>query len=431
MQITREELNPCTVQLAVVCDPEEVREGFTRAYKQLAKKVKVPGFRPGHAPKHILETVLDKDELREAAAEAIVREAYKRALVEQELTAEPSVRPVVQLGSIEEEPAKCEFSVKVPLPPKVEIGEAKGLPVEKPEAEVTDEEVTYQIEELRKRRSTREAVTDRGIQEGDICVVNIRAEGDKEEGRNFMTVAGQTFPQLDQTLMGMTLEEFKNVTLTFPDHFQEKDWAGKPMPCQVTVNSISAVKLPELDQEFAKALKSESVDELKARLKGIMAEAKNEAAREMMTEKLIDTLLERSTVNVPDPMWESLAERRLEETAEEQAKEGKSMEDYAKENGMTLEELIESWRQKAKLHVMRALVIRELFTREKMSLSNTDLNRELSMMAAEYEISPEEMLNLLKKNDAMEELHFRAISRKVSDFLIEHAEAKTPVGAKA
>lgn len=431
MQITREDLNPCTVKLAIVCDPQEVQEGFSRAYKQLAKKVKIPGFRPGHAPKHILETVLDKDDLKETAAENIVREAFKAAIKEQDLRPEPSVRPTVDLQSIDEAEGKCEFTVKVPLPPQVELGEAKGLVVEKPESEVSDEEVDYQIEELRKRRSSTQAVTDRGVQEGDVCVVNIKAEGEAGEGRNFMTVAGQTFPQLDEALSGMKAEEMKNASLPFPESFQEKDWAGKTLSAMITVNSISAVKLPDLDEEFAKALKSESVEDLRARLRTVIEEAKSEAVREIVTEQLLDAMLERSTVNVPDAMWESLAERRLVEVAQEQREAGKNMEDYAKESGMTLDELIEAWRQKAKIHVMRALVIRELFTREKMSLNNADLNKELFGMANEYEIKPEEMLNLLKKNDAMEELHFRAISRKVSDFLIENAETKVPAGAKA
>ncbi len=107
MQITREDLNPCTVKLAVVCDPTEVNEGFTRAYKQLSKKVRVPGFRPGHVPKHILENVVDKEDLRETAAEAIVQAAYKNALTDQKLEPEPTIRPIVQLTAIEEEPAKC------------------------------------------------------------------------------------------------------------------------------------------------------------------------------------------------------------------------------------------------------------------------------------------------------------------------------------
>ena len=125
--------------------------------------------------------------------------------------------------------------------------EAKGLKVEPQPIEVSDEEIDYHIQELRKGRSTRESVTDRGVVEGDYCVVAITAEG-KEESRVFMTVAGKTFKELDEAIMGMKVEEMKSLTLNFPKGFQEKDWAGQTLSCKVSLNNISAAKLPELDE---------------------------------------------------------------------------------------------------------------------------------------------------------------------------------------
>jgi trigger factor len=123
-------------------------------------------------------------------------------------------------------------------------------------------------------------------------------------------------------------------------------------------------------------------------------------------------------------MWENLAARRLQETAEEQRQAGKTLEEYAKENDMTVEQLVEEWKDKARLHVKRALLIREVFTKEKMQLTNQELNQELFAMAGEYEMEPEELLAALKKNNQVEELHFRSIARKVGNFLSEHANAK-------
>jgi trigger factor len=163
---------------------------------------------------------------------------------------------------------------------------------------------------------------------------------------------------------------------------------------------------------------------LKERLRDTILRAKEEMVGEMVNERLLDGLLERSTVHVPDNMWEILAGRRLQETADEQREQGKSLEDYAKENDMTLEQLVENWREKARVHVKRALLIREVFTREKMTLSNQELNEELFLMAQEYEMQPEDLLGILKKNNQIEELHFRAIARKVGKFLSENSDAK-------
>src|SRR5687768_15652370 len=126
MQVTREDLNPCTVKLTVVCEPQEVDEGFGKALKQIAKQIRLPGFRPGHAPKAMVEQYVQKGELADAAADHIVRRAFKDALAEQKLEPDPGTRPNVELTKIDEEEKACEFTVKVPLPPVVELGEYKG-----------------------------------------------------------------------------------------------------------------------------------------------------------------------------------------------------------------------------------------------------------------------------------------------------------------
>jgi trigger factor len=423
MQVTREELNPCTVKLNVVCDANEVKEGFDKAFKQISKKIKLPGFRPGHAPRAMLESLISKEELYDSATENIVRSSLKTALTEAALEPDHTTRPSVELKLIDQETNAAEYSVKIPLPPKITLGEYKGLPIQRPVISVTDEEVEKQIEEFRKRRQLREAVTDRGVQEGDVAVVNVKIDGEEGDGRNFMTIAGQTFEALDGALMGMQVEEMKNLEVTFPDTFQEKDWAGQTHKIQVTINSVSGVKLPDLDDEFAKSLKTENVDDLRTRVREGLGRAKNEMLRELVTEQLMERLHERSEVFVSDNMWEALADRRMRETAEEQRKEGKTLENYAAEKGMTIEQLQDAWNKNAKLQVERALMIREVFVKEQMQLTNNELHAELVEMAREYETEVDEMLKVLQKNEAIDELHFRAISRKVADFLESQADA--------
>ncbi len=423
MTVTREDLNPCTVKLTIACEPDEIKDGFDKAIKHISKNIRLPGFRPGHAPRSMVEPLIGANDLNAEAADIIVRKAATKAIDQESLKPDPSQRMTFDLMKLDRDKPEFEFSIKVGLPPIVDIGEYKGLEFAKREVEVSDEEVDYQLELMRNRRQTRTAVTDRGVEEGDVAVVNVKLEGGEGEGRTFMTVAGQTFPEFDQALIGMKVEEMKQVNLTFPENFQEKDWAGKKHSCVITLNTISAVTLPELD-EVAKSMKTESVDELKTRLREAITAAKNESMRDEVNEELLDKLLARSTVHLPDNMWEDLAKRRLHETAEDQRRQGKTMEDYAKDVGMTLEELSDEWMEKARTHVKRALLIREVYTREKMTLTNQELNRELLAMAQEHELSPEDLVNILKKNNQMEELTFRSFARKVSDFLRENASVK-------
>jgi trigger factor len=373
-----------------------------------------------------VEGLVQREELYEAAADKIVQATFRKALEQEAITPDASVRPIVELSKIDRETSVVEYSAKVPLPPQVMIGDYKGLPLNRPPIEISDEEVESQLEEMRKRRQTREAVTDRGVETGDVAVVNIKIDGDSGDGRNFMTIAGQNFPQLDEAILGMKVEDMKHMELSFPEDFQEKDWAGQTHSGQVTINSLSSVRLPPLDDTFAQSLQTDSVEDLRNRIVAALKNAKQQMVKDLINDQLLERLQERSTVYVSDNMWEALAAQRMEQAAAEQEKAGKTLEQYAAENGMTLEQFDEAWKSKAKMHIERALLIRDVFTKEQMQLTNEELNSELYVMAGEYEVEAEQMFNMLRENDALDELHFRAISHKVSHFLEENAAEAGP-----
>lgn len=422
MQVTREDLNPCTVKLNIVCSSEQVKDAFDRALKSIAKEVRLPGFRPGHAPKHMVEKMINPEELYRQAADELIRRTYDKAVAEQKLDVDAGVRPSVELTALDRDEQKGEYSAKVPLPPKIKLSEYKGLEASMPPLAVTDEEVDFQIDELRKRQSSREAITTRSAAEGDYGVANIKPEGDTGEGKNFMVVIGQTFEGLDTALKGMNAEEMKTVELTFPDTFSDSTWAGKKMKVQLTLNSISAVTLPALDESFAKSLKTDSVDELKTRMRESIIEAKKQMSNDMLQEQLLEKLRESSEISVSDNMWEALANQRLTEIAQEQGRQGKSLEQYAAENGMVIDDLVKAWHEQAKVHVERAMIVREIFAAEKLAITNDELNEELFSMAQEYQMEPMELLEAMRRAGSLQELQFRAISRKVTNFLIENAK---------
>jgi trigger factor len=421
MDIKREDLNQCTVQLDIVCDPDQVVRGFERAYKDAAKQVRVPGFRPGHAPRAMVEQRVDKNAVAEVAAGIIMTDAYKAAV--DQLDLKPYSTGAVTLKAIDQEEKKCELTAKVPLPPVVEIGDYASIPIEMPDIQVTDEDVEAQIEEMRHRRSTREAVSNRGVERGDVAVVNIKVEGEEGEGRNFMTVVGKTFPLLDDSLIGMRVEELKNAKLAFPDTFQEKDWAGKEFSCQIGLRSLSSMKLPELD-EVASSLKLESGDDLKTRIREALERQKEDAIVGIVNEQLIEELMKRSSVCVPDTMWETVAKQNLRELAESLHERKISFADYVKEKGMTEEDFIEAQGAEAKRYVMRAQLIQDLFLKENMTVSNQDLNDELGEMAHDYNMTTRELVTTLQKNDSLREIHYQAIHRKVMEFLNSRADIK-------
>lgn len=422
MQITREDLNPCTVKLDITCDPDQVKQGFEKAFKQLSKSVRLPGFRPGHAPRAMVEPLIAPNRLYDEAIEHVVNAAYKQAVEQEKL--QPYGSPAVEVKELNHETSACSFVLKVPLKPVVELGEYKGLQVETVPIEVSDEEIDQQIENMRREKSTREPILDRGVGEGDVAVLNIRVDGEQGDGRNFMTIAGQTFPQLDQAILGMKAEDMKHAELAFPDNFQEKDWAGKTFPATITLRSVSAMKLPEVDDSFAKTFSTESVEELRTRLRGAMSKFKEARVQEYMNEQLLEKLLAGSTVHVPDTMWEGVAAQRFRDIAEELRGKNQTLEQYAKENGMTVEEFAKALGNEAATQVKRAVVVQEIAIKEQLSLSNQDLNDELIQMAREREEKPEDTLAILKKHEALSELQHRALFRKVTQFLCDHANTQ-------
>ena len=242
-----------------------------------------------------------------------------------------------------------------------------------------------------------------------------------------LTMAGQAFPQLDEAVAGMAVEDMKHVELTFPETYpQAPEWAGKTLPVQITLTSLSNVKLPELDDEFAKALNAEGVEDLRKKIRELLGASKAKMAYEVATARLLDALLEKSEVQVSDNMWEALADRRIRETVQEQAEKGVRFEDFVKEQGMTPEGYVQAWHERARTEVQRALLIQQIFTKEGMTLTNEDLTRELYEMAFEYGTEAEEMFETLKKNEALDELQFRSISSKVGDLLISKAAVSAP-----
>lgn len=422
MQVEREELNPCTLLLSIKCTPDQVEAGFAKAYKRASKRVKVPGFRPGTAPRAMVKQYANPEFVIDVAGEAIVTEAYKQAIKDQSI--EPHSGPRVELLKLNEDTGECEFKVKIPLAPQIELGEYKGLSIKKPEVEVTESEIEDQVEELRAGRAKRKAVENRGAQNGDFAVVNILSDEEGGEGRNFMTMVGHTFPQLDQALQGLRLDDIKHVDLTFPDEFQEKDWAGKTLSCVVRLKSLTAPEMPDLTDEFAKEFAADSVDELKEKIRTGLTNAKNQMVENYLHEQALTQVLENSTIHVPDPMWEDVASQRMQDILRDAAEKQVTLQQVAEANDMTIEQLHSRIRDEAKQEVQRALILTEVFRAEGMKVSTDELTREVEVIAREMGLPPGEALKSLRRSKRMDEIQFRALRRKVLSFLTENANVQ-------
>lgn len=395
MRVVREDVNPCTVNLTVTCSPDQVNTGVKKAVKALSKRVRIPGFRPGAAPISVIEQMLSPQEIDALAQEETVSLTFKSAIASEGL--ELGGQATIVQVEFDRATAKCEYTVKVPLAPKVEIGQYKGLAAEKFRVEVSGEEIERQVEEIRSRSGTKKPV-ERGINPGDSALVNIKVEGEGGDGRNFMIVAGQTFEDLDEAVKDMAADDIKSVELGFPDSFQEKDLAGKTMKCTVTVRSVSAIELPDLDDEFAKSLNLDSLDQLRDNIRQHIQSAKENMVTEMLNERLLEQIMSNSEVHVPDNFWESVAEQRIESIRQEAESKGANLEQVAQENGMDVQKLREAIRQEAKVQVHRAQVIDHIFGQEGLRVTDQDANAEFIRIATENRVPEKDLKRFAKEN---------------------------------
>lgn len=423
MSVQRTDLNPCTIQFTVSCTPEQIESGVDRAYKQFAKNMRIPGFRPGHAPKHVVAPLVPANDLAGQAAENIINSALKNILTEAKV--QPHDSPAVNLTKLDLEKKECEFTAKIPLAPIVELGEYKGIEVVKESIEVTEKDVDEYLKTLQSRSGKREQVTGRGAAESDVAMIHVRADKGSDDGVSLLIVVGKSFAALDKAVTGMEAEEMKSVSLDFPADFANKDLAGKKGKWTLTVKSLNAVVVPELSDEFAQGLggdlKSEGLKDLRERLSQRLQAAKAQMAQELVHEQIQEALVSRSKIEVPDTMWESVAGQRMNELAQQAREQGKSLEDYAKDAGMSVDELRDKWQAEAKVQVMRAVAAREVFAAEKLRLTNQDMNEMLVAMAYEYQVHPQDLIKAMQKAGNFRELEIRAVFKKTLDFLTAHS----------
>ncbi|MBL8049295.1 MAG: trigger factor [Chthonomonas sp.] len=438
MTVKRTDLNKCTIQFDVTCTPDQVSSGTDRAYKDFAKNMRVPGFRPGHAPKNVIAPMIPQQDLAQRVAEIVVDTVIRKLVTDEKIALHDS--PAVNLTKFDFDKGECEFTAKLPLAPIVELGEYKGIEVEKPAVDVSDKDVDEYLEELRKRMGKRESVTDRGAQDGDVALVNVRGEKEDGDGTTLLLVLGKNFAALDKAIAGLNAEEMKVASLDFPADFSNKALAGKKGKWKLTVKSLNAVVLPQLSDEFAQnlggdlaALKSADLKALKDRLRLQVEAQKGQMAQEMVHEQIQEKLVAGSKIEVPDTMWESVANQRMNELAQQARQQGTTIEEYAKANGMTVEEMLANWQAEAKTQVMRAVAAREIFAKEKLRLTNQDMNEMLIAMSYEYQVAPAELVKAMQKANNFRELEIRAVFKKVLDFLTNNAsmvEAGTAKPAK-
>ena len=413
--------------LTVTVPAEEVNAGLDKAFKKVVKQVNVPGFRKGKMPRPMFEQRFGAEALYQDALDFILPDAYAAAVEEAGIN--PVDRPEIDIEQMEKG-KELIFTAKVTVEPEVELGDYKGLEVEKEDTEVTEEDLNKAIEADLARKAELVVKEEGEVAEGDVVnldfdgYVNEEAfEGGKAEGYDLEIGSGQFIPGFEEQLVGTKVGDEKDVTVTFPEEYHAEELAGKEAVFKVKINEVKSKEVPELDDEMAKELDEsvDSVDAYKEKYKKDLQEQKTLQAENNMKERLIAQAVENAKVDIPEAMINTELDRMMQEFEQRIAQQGLNLELYYQFSGQTEEQLKESMKADAEARVKPNLTLAAIAKAENIEISDTDVDAELSKMSEQFGLSVDDIKAALGNGEVLkDDLRIQ----KAIDVLVKESKEK-------
>ena len=425
MNVTVERVeNEATLKITAA----EVNAGYKKAVQKIADQANIPGFRKGKAPRAIIEMHYGKEAVKQEAFEIVANKAYSEALDQEKLI--PVSDPKVEESTFEEG-KDMELTIKVTLKPEPELGEYKGLHVEKKEVEVTDEQVDAQIKDMM-GRDAKMVVAEEGavIEKGDFAIIDFAGTVDGEpfsggEGKGYpLEVGSNSFiPGFEDQLVGLSKGDSTDVEVTFPEDYFVKDLAGKEAIFKVNIQDVKRKELPELNDEYvASKTDFKTVEELRANYKERMQKAAEANAKAEYEHELIDLAVANAKFSVPEIMIEDKISQMVEEMKMSLESRKMSLDMYMQYTGLDMAKIRENQRPVAEENVKTDLVLDAIAKAEDIQVDMADVDAEIAAISAQHGASPEEVKKIIKGNGTMGLLLANILRRKAAHVVIDSAK---------
>lgn len=366
------------------------------AFNKIAKTVRLDGFRPGKAPAALLKKRIPTAQVLQEALDTVLSKNYMTLLTENNV--EPIAQPELTVESMDEE--KVSIKLKITVRPEVTLGEYKNLDIKKAAVRVTQKEIQARIDELRNEYAVLED-KEGAVENGDTAVIDFEGfldgvafEGGKGENHPLEIGSGSFIPGFEEQIIGMNVNETKDINVTFPEEYQAEDLAGKEVVFKVTVHEIKTKILPEVDDELAKDINIEGVEtvkDLEAHVKSELKAQKTQKAENDYSEAVFKKVIENSTVEVPDVMVEQEMQGMLQEIVGNLQQQGLDFETFKAITGKSTEDIKEEIKGQAKERVQLNLILAEIVKAENIEVSEEELNEELKTIASYYGKDVEEI----------------------------------------
>lgn len=425
-KVDLEKLEQNRVRLTIEVDAATVDAALETSYQQIARKVNIPGFRRGKAPRNTVERFVGKGAILEGALDELLSPAYSAALTEQNV--DPIDQPEVDIVEFEAgKPLK--FTATVAVKPEVTLGQYTGLGITREVREVTDADVEAQLNQLRQRGAQMVPADDNELASGMAGVIDFEGflgdvpfDGGKGTDFTLEIGSGTFIPGFEEQLIGMTKGETRDITVTFPADYRATELAGNDARFVVTLKEIKKKELPALDDEFAKGMGSfATLAELQETIKKNLVTSAEDEARDTQTNTIVNQVVAASTVELPEVMVNRRLDSLVDDVSRRMESQGLTMDQYLQSTGKTVDDVRVDMRPQAEQSVKRDLVLEAVAKQENITVNEADVDLEIARMAEMYGTPAAEIRKVLEQRNNIGDLRDSLRVQKAVEFLVAHA----------
>ena len=420
------EQNTVTLKFTIAKDVFDAQT--EKVYNRKKNKITIQGFRPGKAPRHMIEKIYGKGVFYEDALNDLLPGEYAEALKESGIKA--VAQPEIDVESIDENGVLV--VAKVTVKPEVEIEGYTGIALSKETVKVTEKEVEEELENVRSRQGREIEVTDRPAKNGDTANIDyegfadgVAFEGGKAEKQDLKLGSNTFIPGFEDQVIGHSVGDEFEIQVTFPTEYHAPELAGKDATFKIKLNGLKYTELPEVDDEFAKDVSEfDTLAEYKADLKAKIQKRKEAEADRVFEGKLADALVEKLEVALPEAMVNAEAENMLRDYDMNLRQNGLDLKTYLKYTGKELNDLREDFNPRAEKQLKLRLALEKIAQKENLSVTEEEIKKEIADLAAAYNMSADDVKAYVAKEDLENDL----LSRKAMDLV--KSTAKKPRASK-
>lgn len=424
MKSTVEQLSPTRVRINVEVPFTELEPDFDRAFKELAKQVRLPGFRPGKAPRKLLEARIGRGAVLEQVVNDALPSRYSEAVSTQDV--KPLGQPEIEITKLEDN-EELVFTAEVDVRPEITLPDLEALKITVDPIEVTDEEVDTELQNLRARFGTLTGV-ERGAQDGDFVSIDLSATVDGKEvpeaateGLSHEVGSGQLIEGLDDAIKGLKAGESK----VFTTKLAAGEYAGQDAEVTVTVKSVKERELPEPDDEFAQlASEFDTIEELKNNLTDQVRRVKSVQQAEQIRDKAIEALLEQTEVPLPEKIVQAQIDETLHNAIHGLDHDEDKFAEQLTEQGSSREEFDTDNRSNAEKAVKTQLLMDAVADKLDIQVGQNDLTERLVLMSRQYGLEPQQLIQILQQNNQLPAM-FADVRRGLTIAAVVHAATVT------